>query len=65
MWNLCGRLQILFGHRCAGPVVYSLSAVERADRILSLSNLGDRMTMDLMDNMFSLLGLDEGGFLFL
>lgn len=46
------------------PRRYSLSAAERADKLLSLPDLGDGMAMDLMDNMLSLLGSDEGGFIF-
>lgn len=38
---------------------YSLSATERADRIPSLSSLGNGTVVDLMDNMLSLLGSDE------
>ena len=44
---------------------YSLFATERADRFLSLSGLVNRTAVDLMDNMLSLLGSDEGGFVFL
>lgn len=36
---------------------------ERADKLLSLPNLGDGSAVDLMDDMQSLLGSDEGGFL--
>lgn len=43
---------------------YTLSAAERADKLLSLPGLGDRSAVDLMDNMLSLLGADDGGFLF-
>ncbi|XP_078793697.1 uncharacterized protein LOC144987873 [Oryzias latipes] len=43
---------------------YSLSASERAEKILSMSGLGDSSAVDLMDSMLSLLGSDEGGFLF-
>lgn len=43
---------------------YSLSAPERAERILSMPGLGDGSAVDLMDNMLSLLGSDDGGFLF-
>ncbi|XP_078812534.1 uncharacterized protein LOC144996713 [Oryzias latipes] len=42
----------------------SLSASERAERILSMSGLGDSSAVDLMDSMLSLLGSDEGCFLF-
>lgn len=44
---------------------HSLSAAERADKLLSLPGLGDGSAVDLMDNMLSLLCSDEGGFLFL
>ncbi|XP_054862562.1 uncharacterized protein LOC129347893 [Amphiprion ocellaris] len=43
---------------------YCLSSAERADKLLSLSGLGDCTAVDLMDDMLSLLGSDEGGFLF-
>lgn len=43
---------------------YSQSAAERADKLLSLPGLGDGSAVDLMDSMLSLLGPDEGGFLF-
>nr|XP_057908117.1 uncharacterized protein LOC131104680 [Doryrhamphus excisus] len=43
---------------------YCLSPAERADRLLSLPGLGDGTAADLMDNMLSLLGSDDGGFLF-
>ena len=43
---------------------YSLSAAERADKMLSLPGLGDGSAVDLMDSMLSLLGSDVGGFLF-
>ncbi|XP_029692177.1 uncharacterized protein [Takifugu rubripes] len=43
---------------------YSQSAAERADKLLSLPGLGDGSAVDLMDSMLSLLGADEGGFLF-
>lgn len=43
---------------------YSLSDAERADKLLSLPGLGDGTAVDLMDSMLSLLGPDEGGFLF-
>ena len=43
---------------------FSLSAAERADKLLSLPGLGDGSAVDLMDSMLSLLGADEGGFLF-
>lgn len=43
---------------------YSLSATERADKLLSLPGLGDGSAVDLMDNMLSLVGLDESAFLF-
>lgn len=35
------------------------------DKLLSVPGLGEVLTVDLMDNMLSWLGLDEGGFLFL
>ncbi|XP_078787241.1 uncharacterized protein LOC144983791 [Oryzias latipes] len=43
---------------------YSLSASERAEKILSMPGLGDSSAVDLMDSMLSLLSSDEGGFLF-
>ncbi|XP_053734725.1 uncharacterized protein LOC128767052 [Synchiropus splendidus] len=43
---------------------YSLSAAERADKLLSLPGLGDGSAVDLMDEMLSLLGSEDGGFLF-
>lgn len=43
---------------------FSLSAAERADKLLSLPGLGDGSAVDLMDEMLSLLGSDEGGFIF-
>lgn len=43
---------------------YCLSAAERADKLLSLSGLGDCTAVDLMDDMLALLGSDDGGFLF-
>ncbi|XP_061566754.1 uncharacterized protein LOC133420887 [Cololabis saira] len=43
---------------------FSLSASERADRLLSLPGLGDGSAVELMDQMFLLLGQDDGGFLF-
>ncbi|CAF96777.1 unnamed protein product [Tetraodon nigroviridis] len=43
---------------------FGLSAAERADKLLSLPGLGDGSAVDLMDSMLSLLGSDEGGFLF-
>ena len=43
---------------------YSLSPAERADKLLNLPGLGDRSAVDLMDAMLSLLGSDDGGFLF-
>ena len=43
---------------------FSLSAAERADRLLSLPGLGDGSAVDRMDEMLSLLGSDSGGFLF-
>lgn len=43
---------------------YSLSSAERADRLLSLPGLGDGSAVDLMEDMLSLLGPDNGGFLF-
>ncbi|CAF88837.1 unnamed protein product [Tetraodon nigroviridis] len=43
---------------------FGLSTAERADKLLSLPGLGDGSAVDLMDSMLSLLGSDEGGFLF-
>lgn len=43
---------------------YSLSAAVRVDRLLSLPCLGNGTAVDLMDNMLSLLGSDDGGFMF-
>lgn len=43
---------------------YCLSSAKRADKILSLSGLGDSTAVDLMDDMLSLLGTDDGDFLF-
>ena len=43
---------------------YSLSAAERADKMLALPGLGDGSAVDLMDSMLSPLGSDVGGFLF-
>lgn len=42
----------------------SLFAVERVDRLLSLSCLGDGTAVALMSTMLSLLGSDKGGFIF-
>ncbi|XP_035981033.1 uncharacterized protein LOC118556803 [Fundulus heteroclitus] len=44
---------------------YSLSDAERAEKLLSLSGLGDGSALELMESMLSLLGDDEGGFLFI
>lgn len=43
---------------------YRLSATERADKLLSLPGLGDGSAVKLMDNILSLVGLDESAFLF-
>ena len=43
---------------------FSLSAAERADKLLSQPGIGDGSAVDLMDSMLSLLGSDDGGFLF-
>lgn len=42
-----------------------LSAQKRAGKLLSVPGLGDGSAVDLMDDMLSLLGSDEGGFLLL
>ncbi|XP_037831836.1 uncharacterized protein LOC112451161 [Kryptolebias marmoratus] len=44
---------------------YSLSDAERAEKLLSLSGLGDGSALELMESMLSLLGSDDGGFLFI
>ncbi|CAI5678667.1 unnamed protein product [Oreochromis niloticus] len=43
---------------------YALSDAERAEKLLSLSGLGGGTALELMENMLSLLGPDDGGFLF-
>ncbi|CAI5697407.1 unnamed protein product [Oreochromis niloticus] len=43
---------------------YSLSDAERAEKLLSLAGLGDGTAHELMESMLSLLGADDGGFLF-
>lgn len=43
---------------------YSLSDAERAEKLLSLAGLGDGTALELMESMLSLLGADDGGFLF-
>ncbi|XP_061887077.1 uncharacterized protein LOC133638459 isoform X5 [Entelurus aequoreus] len=43
---------------------FTLTDAERADRLLSLPGLGDSTALDLMDSMLSLLGSEEGGFIF-
>lgn len=44
---------------------YSLSPAERAEKLLSLPGLGDGSALELMESMLSLLGADDGGFLFI
>lgn len=43
---------------------YQLSDMERADRLLSLSGLGDCKPSELMENMLALLGSGDASFLF-
>ncbi|XP_076734505.1 LOW QUALITY PROTEIN: uncharacterized protein K02A2.6 [Maylandia zebra] len=43
---------------------YSLSDAERAEKLLSLAGLGDGTALELFESMLSLLGADDGGFLF-
>lgn len=43
---------------------YILSFLKRVDKLLSVPGLGEGLTVDLMDNLLSWLGLDKGGFLF-
>ncbi|XP_061780399.1 CD2-associated protein isoform X1 [Nerophis lumbriciformis] len=43
---------------------FTLTDAERADRLLSLPGLGDSTAVDLMDCMLSLLGSEDGGFIF-
>ncbi|CAI5669902.1 unnamed protein product [Oreochromis niloticus] len=43
---------------------YALSDAERAEQLLNLSGLGGGTALELMENMLSLLGPDDGGFLF-
>ncbi|CAI5666193.1 unnamed protein product [Oreochromis niloticus] len=43
---------------------YALSDAERAKKLLNLSGLGGGTALELMENMLSLLGPDDGGFLF-
>ncbi|CAI5672948.1 unnamed protein product [Oreochromis niloticus] len=43
---------------------YSLSDAEQAEKLLSLAGLGDGTALELMESMLSLLGADDGGFLF-
>ncbi|XP_061913652.1 uncharacterized protein LOC133656821 [Entelurus aequoreus] len=43
---------------------FTLTDAERADKLLSLPGLGDSTALDLMDSMLSLLGSEEGGFIF-
>ncbi|XP_061924563.1 uncharacterized protein LOC133663866 [Entelurus aequoreus] len=43
---------------------FTLTDAERADRLLSLPGLGDSTALDLMDSMLSLLGSEEGRFIF-
>ena len=43
---------------------YALSDAERAEKLLNLSGLGGGTALELMENMLSLLGPDDGGFLF-
>lgn len=44
--------------------LYQLSDMERADRLLSLSGLGDSKPSELMENMLALLGSGDVSFLF-
>ncbi|KAK7901476.1 hypothetical protein WMY93_018245 [Mugilogobius chulae] len=44
--------------------LYQLSDMERADRLLSLSGLGDSKPSELMENMLALLGSGDASFLF-
>ena len=44
--------------------LYQLSDMERADRLLSLTGLGDSRPSELMENMLALLGSDDTSFLF-
>ncbi|KAL3971882.1 protocadherin delta 2 [Sarotherodon galilaeus] len=43
---------------------YALSDAERAEKLLTLSGLGGGTALELMESMLSLLGPDDGGFLF-
>lgn len=44
---------------------YTLSDAERAEKLLSLSDLGGGTAHELMENMLSVLGSEDGGFLFI
>ncbi|CAL9696567.1 unnamed protein product [Knipowitschia caucasica] len=44
--------------------LYQLSDMERADRLLSLTGLGDSKPTELMENMLALLGSGDVSFLF-
>ena len=44
--------------------LYKLSDMERADRLLSLTGLGDSRPSELMENMLALLGSGDTSFLF-
>ena len=44
--------------------LYQLSDIERADRLLSLSGLGDSKPSELMEDMLALLGSGDASFLF-
>ncbi|CAL9683125.1 unnamed protein product [Knipowitschia caucasica] len=44
--------------------LYQLSDMERADRLLSLSGLGDCKPSELMENMLALLGSGDSSFIF-
>lgn len=43
---------------------YQLSEIEHADRLLSLTGLGDSKPSELMENMLTLLGSGDASFLF-
>ena len=45
-------------------LIYQLSDIEQADRLLSLYGLGDSKPTDLMENMLALMGSGDASFLF-
>ena len=44
--------------------LYQLLDMEQADRLLSLTGLGDSKSSELMENMLALLGSGDASFLF-